>query len=161
VRGHDITGESLEWGDRPKIIITGYASSGFDVQNTVKRVGATAEVNDGTVHYNGSILAFPFACFLWNVASIDDVTIEMLAPVVLLHRPKLEYLLLGCPGSADRNRLSQDRLAALQQALRPIVVEQMGISNAIGTFNILNAEDRPAAVALIIDRDGKDEVEDD
>jgi hypothetical protein len=97
VRGHDITSESLEWGDRPKVIITGYAASGFDVQNTVKRVvGLDPEEQqhqDGTVHYQGSILVFPYGCFLWNVESIHDVTVETLAPVVL-HRPKLEYVLL-------------------------------------------------------------------
>jgi uncharacterized protein len=182
VRGHDLTGEmSLDWGDRPKVVITGYASSGFDVQNTVKYVGGgdrdnintsnnknttmktttstTELVNDGTVHYNGSILVFPYACFLWHgVESIEDITVENLTPIIQLHRPKLEYLFLGCPG---RQRLSLDTLKKLQDNLRStnIVVEQMGLANAIGTFNILNAEDRLAAVALIVDRDGQDDLE--
>jgi uncharacterized protein len=179
VRGHDLTGEmSLDWGDRPKVVITGYASSGFDVQNTVKYVGDSGDdtknnkttttkttttttelVNDGTVHYNGSILVFPYACFLWHgIESIQDITMEKLTPIMQLHRPKLEYLFLGCPG---RQRLSLDTLKVLQDNLRStnIVVEQMGLANAIGTFNILNAEDRLAAVALIVDRDGQDDME--
>jgi uncharacterized protein len=32
----------------------------------------------------------------------------------------------------------------------------MGLSNAMGTFNILNAEDRQVAVALILNQDEDD-----
>lgn len=146
VRGHDITGESLTWGDRPKVIVTSFAATGIDVQNTVKNIDAN-ENSDGSVHMNGSVMAFPFGCFLWNVDSVRDVTVESLSPV-LLHRPKMEYLFIGCSGS---DRIALEDLQKIQKALHPIVVEQMAMSNAIGTFNILNAEDRQVAVALVLD----------
>jgi uncharacterized protein len=136
----------LEWSDRPKVILQCYAPSGFDVQNTVKKVDE-AEVSDGVVHMNGSILVFPFGCFLWKVESGADVTLESLAPV-MLHRPKLDYLFIGCKGKVPSAELDR-----IQAAFRPlgIVVEQMTLSNAVGTFNILNAEDRQVAAALVLD----------
>lgn len=148
VRGHDITGESLDWGDRPKVILLSYAPSGFDVQNTVKKVD-NAEESDGVVHMNGSILVFPFGCFLWKVESAVDVTLASLAPI-LLHRPKLDYLFIGCNGTIPAAELD-----VIQSAFRShnIVVEQMTLSNAVGTFNILNAEDRQVAAALVMAAD--------
>lgn len=155
VRGHDITGESLTWGDRPKVILLSYSPTGIDVQNTVKKVVNVddggddwSEPSDGSVHMHGSVLAFPYGCFLWNVASVQDVTVESIVAPIQLHRPKLDYLFIGCSGEA---RIPLDILAAIQKELQPIVVEQMALSNAMGTFNILNAEDRQAAVALVLD----------
>lgn len=147
-RGHDITGESLEWGDRPKVIVHSFAPTGFDVQNTVKRIDET-EGSDGVVHMNGSILVFPFGCFLWKVGSPADVTLESLAPV-LLHRPKLDYLFIGCNNNSKETISDLNRIQAAFRS-HGIVVEQMALSNAVGTFNILNAEDRQVAAALVLD----------
>ena len=94
---------------------------------------------------HGSIIAFPFGAFLWNISGPDDVTLESLAPVIL-HRPKLEYLFIGCNEPID-----QGQIARIQAAIPGIVVEKMMISNAMGTFNILNAEDRPVCAALVLD----------
>ena len=97
---------------------------------------------------NGSVLAFPFGCFFWDVKSIEEVTLESLAPV-LLHRPKLEYLFIGANGGQIPSYEMTRIRAALQK--RNIVIEKLDLSNAMGTFNILNAEDRQVAVALVMD----------
>lgn len=148
-RGYDITHDSLSFGHRPKVIIDGYASSGFDVLNTLKNVTNDPSLarSSGTMHMNGSILAFPFGCFLWKVEEPEDVTAASLAPV-FWHRPKIEYLLIGC--SEEIPNLPAIRNAAEQGG---IVVEKLSLANAIGTFNIMNAEDRHVAVALVRERD--------
>jgi uncharacterized protein len=160
-RGHDITRDALEWRRRPggnddddddqyrpKINITGYGESGFNVKNMVKKLDAQHEHDtDGTVHMNGSIIAFPDGCFLWNMKHPHDVTIASLSSV-LLYRPKLDYLFIGC----DDGYGSIPQLNAIQNSMRlhGIVVEQMQVYNAIGTFNILNAEDRLVGLALLM-----------
>jgi uncharacterized protein len=97
---------------------------------------------------NGSILAFPYGCFLWKVSKVEELTLESLAPI-LLHRPKLEYLCIGVNnGNVPIFEMGRIR-AALKS--RSIVVEMMDLSNAMATFNILNAEDRQMAVALVLD----------
>jgi uncharacterized protein len=148
-RGHDITGEALTFGDRPKVILQGFAPTGFDVNNLVKKVDQNEISQSGSIHMNGSILAFPFGCFLWNVNTAKDVTLESLAPV-MLHRPNLEYLFLGCNQSLDREELDRIKMEFLKQN---IVVEHLDLATVVGTFNILNAEDRQVAVALVLDRD--------
>jgi uncharacterized protein len=170
-RGHDLTGDLL-WqgggGQRPKVIVTAMAPTGFDVHNAVKRVEDDnnntpeyAQDNSGVLHMNGSILLFPWGCFLWNVHSMADLTLESLAPVIL-HRPKLDYLFVGHDqskggsGTVPRTAI-ENHVRPLQEALRSqgIVMECMSLSNAMGTFNILNAEDRQVAVALILNQDDK------
>jgi uncharacterized protein len=148
-RGHDITGEALEFGDRPKVILQGFAPTGFDVNNLVKKIDPKEISESGSIHMNGSIMAFPFGCFLWNVETASDVTLESLAPVKL-HRPHLEYLFLGCNQPIDREELYRIQLEFRKQN---IVVEQLDLATTVGTFNILNAEDRQVAAALVLDRD--------
>jgi uncharacterized protein len=180
-RGHDLTGDLLlqgGGGQRPKVIVTAMAPTGFDVHNAVKRVVVVpdddtttpntpeySQDNSGVLHMNGSILLFPSGCFLWNVHSMADLTLESLAPVIL-HRPKLDYLFVGhdqsnITGSAAVRAAAatENHVRPLQEALRShgIVMECMGLSNAMGTFNILNAEDRQVAVALILNQDEHDD----
>jgi uncharacterized protein len=148
VRGHDITSDSLEWGSKPKINITGFSESGFNVKNMMKLLDARLESDtDGTVHMNGSMIAFPNAAFLWSIEEPKDVTIESLSSV-LLYRPKLDYLFIGCDGGYG----SIPQLTAIQNHMRlqGVCVEQMMLHNAIGTFNVLNGEDRLVAVALLM-----------
>lgn len=94
---------------------------------------------------HGSIIAFPFGSFLWDISGPEDVTLESLAPV-LLHRPKLEYLFIGCNGVVDRKELLR-----IQAAMPGIVVDKKLIADAMGTFNILNAEGRQVCAALVLD----------
>jgi uncharacterized protein len=155
-RGHDITRDSLEWGSQPKINITGYSESGFNVKNMMKKLDERHESdNDGTVHMNGSVIVFPNAAFLWSIEEPKDVTIESLSSI-LLYRPKLDYLFIGSDGGYG----SIPQLNAIQNHMRlhGIVVEQTLLYNAIGTFNILNAEDRQVAAALLISKEDPTET---
>ena len=98
-RGTDLLADSLAHGSRRKIILESYAPSGVDVKGLVKVGGIPSEGDlegeDKIIHMNGSIVAFPDACFLWNVKHPDEVTLESLE-VVRLYQPTVEYLFIGC-----------------------------------------------------------------
>eukprot|EP00339_Tiarina_fusa_P028509 CAMPEP_0117015514 /NCGR_PEP_ID=MMETSP0472-20121206/12379_1 /TAXON_ID=693140 ORGANISM="Tiarina fusus, Strain LIS" /NCGR_SAMPLE_ID=MMETSP0472 /ASSEMBLY_ACC=CAM_ASM_000603 /LENGTH=129 /DNA_ID=CAMNT_0004719329 /DNA_START=284 /DNA_END=673 /DNA_ORIENTATION=- len=102
----------------------------------------------GIVHMAGSILAFPTGCFLWKVRTPEDLTLESLAPI-LMYEPKLEYLFVGSINSIPPEKIKKvrDDLADVGVVM---VIEPMDVANAIGTFNILNGEDRMVALALIL-----------
>jgi uncharacterized protein len=72
------------------------------------------------------------------VETAEDVTVESLAPV-LLHRPKLDYLFIGCNKHGGKGGVSQEVIKTIQaeMAKHGIAVEQLTLGNAIGTFNIL------------------------
>lgn len=132
---------------RPKIVLDAHASTGFDVSHMIQKVDNVEEGESGNVHMTGSILAFDRACFLWNsVDSAEDVTYASLSPV-LVYRPKLKYLFIGC--NTPIPNFSFLKLKLKQQA--NIVAEQLTIHNAMGTFNILNGEDRSVAAALVLE----------
>lgn len=97
---------------------------------------------------NGSIMAFPFGCFFWNVTRAEDVTFESVSPA-LLHQPRLEYLFIG----TDQGDIPSVEMERIRKRFRAqnTFVEKVSLTNAMGTFNILNAEDRQVAVALILD----------
>jgi uncharacterized protein len=153
-RGTDLLADSLAHGSpgsRRKIVLESYAPSGVDVKGLVQ-VGDVPEEGESAgenkiIHMNGSIVAFPDTCFLWNVKCPADVTLESLA-VVRLYQPVPEYLFIGCD-----KPLPPQELNKIKRELRKkdIVVEQMDIMNAMGTFNILNGEDRRVTCALVID----------
>jgi len=148
--GADILQEDAE-EERPKLVLEAYAPTGFDVSNMIQKVDEELDVESGDVHMTSSIIAFDRACFLWNhVESAQDVTYESLAPV-LVYRPKLKYLFLGC--NTPIPQLYEIKTRLKQEA--GIVTEQLTIHNAMGTFNILNGEDRSVAAALVLDE--KDE----
>jgi len=157
--GTDLLGDSLAHNDGvPKIILHGHSSSGFDVLNMVKNVDPDDEKyrqTGGIVHCVGSIIAFPSACFLWKVRRAEDLTVESLAPV-LLYRPQLEYLFLGS-NLPIPNELIQSIKQELQRDNPHLVVEPLTVSNAMGTFNVLNGEDRRVAAAFILAEDEDDE----
>ena len=92
-RGQDLLEDSLSHGARRKIILDSYGPSGFDVKGML-RVGDEPENDERPgdeviVHLNGSIVAFPHACFLWKVKSPKEVTLESLS-VVKLYKPTVE-----------------------------------------------------------------------
>jgi uncharacterized protein len=157
-KGQDLLGDSLDWGDKPKVVLDGYSPSGFDVINIIENIEDEEQAGSGAVHMTGPVMAFPNGCFLWNVKSIDDVTVESLAPAVL-HRPKLEYLFIGSDVPMDSEVLYELKEKMRERA--GIVVEQLDVGNAMGTFNILNGEDRPIAAALLLvdDPDEEDTIQ--
>jgi uncharacterized protein len=96
------------------------------------------------VRHEGSLLVMPERTLPWRVATLAAVTIESMAPVTEAD-PAVELLILGCgpkfaPAPPD-----------LREALRAhgIVVEAMATPAACRTYNVLLAEDRRAAAALI------------
>jgi uncharacterized protein len=155
-RGHDLTNDLFDYtksGTTPKINVSGYDENGFVVKNMIQKIHPTLENDsDGSVYMNGSIIVFPTGCFLWkNVYSASDVTLESLLSILLV-RPHIEYLFIGCnDGYGSIVELNKIQNAMRLQQHNTVVVEQMQLYNAIGTFNLLNAEDRQVAAALVVD----------
>jgi uncharacterized protein len=109
-------------------VIESYGTAGFRVS--------------GTAHA-GSILVFAEMTMPWPVATFDEVTVESFAPV--LTRGDISILLLGC------GRRMAPVPAELRRALRAggIVLDAMDTGAACRTYNILLAEERRVAAALI------------
>jgi len=112
---------------RDRQVIESYGPGGFRVSG---------------VAHDGAILVLPQATRPWSVASIADATAANLAPVV---EAAIEILLLGCG----------KRMALVPQTLRQelrargIVVDAMDTGAACRTYNVLLAEDRRVAAALL------------
>ncbi len=96
----------------------------------------------GVVH-TGGVLVFRTQTVPWAPATFADVTPENLAPVI--EAGDVTVLLLGC---GRRMALVP---AALRERLRAagIVIEPMDTGGACRTYNVLLAEDRQVAAALL------------
>ncbi len=110
-------------------VITGYGNGGFRI---------------GDRRREGSLLVFPDAVMAWPVVAMPDVTPMSLAEVVARSQ-RVELLLLGCgdaSGVPPRD---------VREFLRPhgIVVDAMTTGAACRTYNILMAEERLIAAALV------------
>lgn len=151
IHGTDLLADSLAHGSRRKIVLESYAPSGVDVKGLIQVGDMPTEGEltgaDKIIHMNGSIVAFPDTCFLWNVTAPEEVTMESLS-VVRLYQPVVEYLFIGCDKPLDIQEMNKIRREFRK---KDIVVEQMDIMNTMGTFNILNGEDRRVACVLVID----------
>jgi uncharacterized protein len=110
-------------------LIQGYQEGGFRI------AGARHE---------GSVLVLPDRTLAWPVSGLDQVTLESLAPI-LAAEPAVEILLLGC------GRRFAMASAELRQALRAegIALESMDTPAACRTYNVLLADERRVAAALI------------
>jgi hypothetical protein len=110
--------------ERPKITLDAYAPTGFDVSNMIQKVnkGDEETSESGAVHMTGSIFAFPRACFLWNITSAENITLETLAPVII-YRPKIKYLFLGCNAPIPSQELNRIKTELKKRA--GIVAEQL------------------------------------
>ena len=95
--------------------------------------------------HRGSILALPSGIYGWDVTLFEDVDLQSLAKVIA-DAADIEVLLVGC--GSDLAVLPK----ALRQTLREdhgIVTEAMATGAAVRTFNVLLAEERAVAAALI------------
>lgn len=150
--GTDLLSDSLAHNfGAPKIILHAHGNSGFDVGNAVKNIDPSDQeilVSKGIVHMAGSIIALPSACYMWNVRHPSEITVEKLAPLRLL-RPKLEYFFIGSATGVSPSIIDNIR-RELADEQSTMVVEPMDLPNAMGTFNVLNGEDRMVAAALIL-----------
>ena len=109
-------------------VIEGYGASGFRVAGIL---------------YARSILVFPDTTLEWPVSRIEEVTLEALRPVVA--RGGTEILLLGCGARM------KPVPPALRQALKAagVSLDAMDTGAACRTYNVLLAEDRRVAAALL------------
>lgn len=109
-------------------VIERYAASGFRVSGVI---------------YYGPVLVFPDLTVAWDAGSAHDITREALAPVI--EHGGVQILLLGL------GRSTSAVPAALRTALRTagIALEAMDTGAACRTYNVLVAEDRRVAAALI------------
>jgi uncharacterized protein len=109
-------------------VIERYAASGFRVTGVVHR---------------GSVLVFPDRTQPWDVESASAVTWESLAPVV--EQGNVQILLLGL------GRVMSPVSPTLRNAFRSVGIslEPMDTGAACRTYNVLVAEGRRVAAALI------------
>lgn len=93
--------------------------------------------------HQGSVLVLSDRTLPWAVRDLSGVTLESLAPITAA--AEVEILILGC---GAKFALPSPEL---RQALRAhgIVIESMDTRAACRTFNVLLAEDRRVAAALI------------
>ncbi len=110
-------------------IIEGYGGGGFKVSGVALR---------------GSILVLPERSLAWPIADIAALSLAELEPV-LSEEPAIEVLLIGC-GAAMAFIDPDLRAAASSQGL---ALESMDTGAACRTYNVLAAEDRRVAAALI------------
>jgi uncharacterized protein len=96
------------------------------------------------VRHEGSVLVLPDRTYSWPVRELAGVTLESLAPITAA-AGSVEILVLGC--GAEFGQPGADLRAALRA--HGIVTEAMDTRAACRTFNVLVAEDRRVAAALI------------
>ncbi|MBM3951518.1 MAG: hypothetical protein FJ311_08705 [Rhodospirillales bacterium] len=94
--------------------------------------------------YTGSVIVFPERTFVWRAAAVADVTEAALAPLFEAPAPA-EILVIGC---GPRFLPAPVALRAAIRARGP-ALEWMDTGAACRTFNVLLAEGRPVAAALI------------
>jgi uncharacterized protein len=104
--------------------------------------GGRFRINE--VDYEGAVLVFPERSMPWPVASFAELSEESFA-LVAQAEPRVELLLLGC---GPKMALLPSRL---RQAVRAqgIVIEVMETGAACRTYNVLLAEGRRIAAALL------------
>jgi uncharacterized protein len=94
------------------------------------------------IFHGGAVLVLPQASSAWPVNALSEITVASLEPVIVAGA---QILLLGCgarmamvPGSLRR-----------ELRARGIVVDAMDTGAACRTYNVLLAEDRLVAAALL------------
>lgn len=94
--------------------------------------------------HRGSILATPSGIRIWPVSQFSEVTAESLQPV-LDEAGTVDFLIIGT--GADIAFLPDEIRLRLKEA--GVTVEAMATPAAARTYNVLVAEDRRVAAALI------------
>ena len=95
--------------------------------------------------HRGSIIVLPSGIQMWAALTPADMTPDMLAPVFAEPAGSIELLLIGT--GRELLPLRADLRGALRAA--GIGVDPMATSHAIATYNILFAEKRRVAAALL------------
>ncbi len=110
-------------------VIQGYGDGGFRVAG---------------LRQSGSLLVFPRRTVTWAVTEFERLTIADFSPV-LAAKAEVDLLLVGT--GATSQLASRELRAALRA--EGIGLEAMSTSAACRTFNVLLAEERKVAAALI------------
>ncbi len=96
------------------------------------------------VAFEGSILVLPERSLSWRATDLSGLSLAVIEPV-LAAEPGVEVLLVGC--GAAMAFIDPDLRAAA--SARGVVMEAMDTGAACRTYNVLAAEDRRVAAALI------------
>ncbi|MCS6759086.1 MAG: MTH938/NDUFAF3 family protein [Candidatus Devosia euplotis] len=117
-----------------------------------QQVGIDTYGNSGfrfaDMSHRGSLLCLPTGMFGWSATTPAGITLESLAPV-LAAAADIDVLMIGL--GRDITGLPPDIRAALRE--RGIIVETITTGSAVCTYNVLLAEQRAVAAALIaVDR---------
>ncbi|WIJ23738.1 Mth938-like domain-containing protein [Devosia sp. RR2S18] len=100
------------------------------------------------VSHRGSLLCVPGSMQAWGVERADQVTLETLAPV-LAAADDIDVLLIGL--GHDISAIPRQLREAFRE--RQVIVEAIATGGAVRTYNVLMAEERAVAAALIaVDR---------
>jgi uncharacterized protein len=93
---------------------------------------------------DGAMLVLPASAVAWPVAALADVTLESLAPLQR-EADEVDLLLLGC------GRQVAPLPAAVRAGIRGwgVAIEPMDTGAACRTYNVLLAEARRVAAALL------------
>ncbi len=115
-------------------IIESYGDDGFSISGE---------------RYPGSVIVWPEGVADWAVSGIGAAAIETL-DAMFAAEPPIEILLIGSGATFEMAP------AALRSALgaRRVSIESMDTGAACRTYNVLMAEDRRVAAALIPAREG-------
>ena len=114
---------------RGKQVITGYGEGKFKINGEV---------------YAHSVLVFPDRTVLWDIKPGANITLESLN-VVVEEEGEIDIVLIGC--GSKQQILPQGIRTALKEA--GINMEVMDTGGAVRTYNVLLAEGRRVAAALI------------
>ncbi|MDF2096374.1 Mth938-like domain-containing protein [Aquibaculum arenosum] len=110
-------------------VIETYGDGGFRVSGT---------------HWTGSVLIMPQRTLSWAPEAFAQITLESLSPLINAE-DRVQVLLLGCGKGAQLP--SKDFRTSLRE--HGIVLEAMDTGAAARTYNVLMAEERAVAAALI------------
>ena len=112
------------------------------------QVGIDAYGNGGfrfaEMSHRGPLLCLPTGMHAWGISTPDQITVETLAPIFAV-ADQIDVLLIGLgPDVAGFPRVLRDALRE-----HGIIVEAIGTGGAVRTYNVLLAEQRAVAAALL------------
>jgi len=114
-----------------------------ETKQLIQRYGSGAFTIAG-VEYSSSVLVFPERTLPWSVTSFADIMEASFEPVIF-KASEVEILILGC------GKTQAFVAPELRESLKRhgIILDSMDTGAACRTFNILLAEERRVAAALI------------
>ena len=138
----------MRWPRQPTGLPSSAEAGVSDTSHYPVQVGIDAYGNGGFrfagISHRGSLLCLPSGMFAWDVATVGDITLETLDPVMAA-ADDIDVLLIGV--GPDIAAIPRELREALRE--RRVIVEAVNTGSAIRTYNVLLAEERAVAAALI------------